>query len=86
MKEQIGYYDSGSHRFCYTDVKAEYPKQHSSYTIPVYADDDSKIVERRILLNQRAILAALKTLVDVSMSDALETVCIETDAILSELL
>ena len=44
----IGWYDPGSHRFCYTDVK-ENMSGHKAYTVPVYAridDDISKLKER----------------------------------------
>jgi len=34
---QIGWYDPGSKRFCYTDVKEASPDQHKGYTVPVYA-------------------------------------------------
>ena len=45
---QIGWYDPGSHRFCYTDVKKNM-SGHEAYTVPVYAhmdDDVSKLKER----------------------------------------
>ena len=32
---QIGWFDPGSKRFCYTDVKEHSPNHHASYTEPV---------------------------------------------------
>lgn len=44
----IGWYDTGSKRFCYTDVKDTFRKE--SYTVPVYAhlSDDVKQLKERI--------------------------------------
>lgn len=34
---QIGWFDPGSKRFCYTDEKDYRADRHKSYTVPVYA-------------------------------------------------
>lgn len=37
-REQIGWFDPGSKRFAYCDVKEGYPDNHEGYTIPVYIE------------------------------------------------
>jgi hypothetical protein len=34
---QIGWFDPGSKRFCYTDTKEVHPESNAGHTIPVFA-------------------------------------------------
>ena len=34
--EQIGWFDPGSKRFCYTDTKEVHPESNAGHTIPVF--------------------------------------------------
>jgi hypothetical protein len=45
-KKQIGWFDPGSKRFCYTDEKEHRQSGMPAYTIPVYAIEEPKAASR----------------------------------------
>lgn len=70
MRQQVGWYDPGSKRLCSFNTKAMKQRQHVSYTVPVYIDDETKDklvirsledVAERALKNQIAMMTALAT-------------------------
>lgn len=38
MKEQIGWYDPNTKRFCYLDVKEARPENYKAYWMPVFIE------------------------------------------------
>lgn len=40
--EQLGWYDPGSKRFCYSDEKEAWPDTKQGYTIPVFTNGGPK--------------------------------------------
>jgi hypothetical protein len=56
---QIGWFEPGSKRFCYTDEKKTWPDSHSDYTHPVFAID-SQTASRLMVHLQEPELPELK--------------------------
>lgn len=61
MRTQIGWYDPGSKRFCYSDVKKASVTMYDGYTVPVFADTESDRAMIRVLKNQSVILGILQS-------------------------
>lgn len=60
MRTQIGWYDPGSKRFCYSDVKKASVTTYGGYTVPVFAVTGSNRAVIRVLKNQSVILGVLQ--------------------------
>lgn len=48
---QIGWYNPGSHRFCYTDEKEARPDNHTAYTVPVYIFRDDPLTKAHLCID-----------------------------------
>lgn len=84
MRKQIGWYNPGSGRFCYSDVKEANHATYTAYTVPAFtcAGDDRIIT--RVLENQLAILLALRDRY-TDQTEPLTTACQCTEECIEEL-